>query len=195
MKKRNILKALKNTVVVVSGLPRSGTSLMMQMLQAGGIEILADSKREPDANNPRGYLELEAVKSLDKDNSCLKDAPGKAVKIISHLLKHLPGEYEYKVILMRRNMKEIIKSQQKMLHKDENETPEGVVKYFEQELKNVISWAESSPNVKALNLNYKDVLNNSAEEIQKINKFLGIKLDAEKMAEIIDPTLYRNRAQ
>ncbi len=195
MKKRNILKALKNTVVVVSGLPRSGTSLMMQMLQAGGIEILADSKREPDANNPRGYLELEAVKSLDKDNSCLKDAPGKAVKIISHLLKHLPGEYEYKVILMRRNMKEIIKSQQKMLHEDENETPEGVVKYFEQELKNVISWAESSPNVKALNLNYKDVLNNSAEEIQKINKFLGIQLDAEKMAEIIDPTLYRNRAQ
>ncbi|MHA1488754.1 MAG: sulfotransferase domain-containing protein, partial [Promethearchaeota archaeon] len=70
-----------------------------------------------------------------------------------------------------------------------------VVKYFEQELKNVISWAESSPNVKALNLNYKDVLNNSAEEIQKINKFLGIQLDAKKMAEIIDPTLYRNKAQ
>ncbi|MFO7797483.1 MAG: phosphodiesterase, partial [Promethearchaeia archaeon] len=115
MKRKEIKNALKDFLVIVSGIPRSGTSLMMQMLQAGGVEILSDHKREADRSNPKGYLELEAVKKLGKDNSCLKGETGKAVKVISHLLKFIPKNNEYKVIFMNRDINEVIKSQQKML--------------------------------------------------------------------------------
>ncbi|MBN1216588.1 MAG: hypothetical protein JXA99_14260, partial [Candidatus Lokiarchaeota archaeon] len=109
------MENLKDKLVVVSGIPRSGTSLIMQILQAGGLDILSDHKREADKNNPKGYLELESVKNLSNDNSCLINQTGKAVKVISHLLKFLPKNQKYKIIFINRDVNEIIKSQQKML--------------------------------------------------------------------------------
>src|SRR6188768_3994121 len=103
-------------IVVVSGLPRSGTSMMMQMLQAGGLEILTDAVRTPDGSNPKGYLEFEAVKDLDKPPPpWLAGARGKAVKIVSSLVRWLPEGHDYRVIFMRRNLDEVILSQNKML--------------------------------------------------------------------------------
>jgi hypothetical protein len=119
---RNLFKNARSkdevaqTVVVVSGLPRSGTSLMMQMLEAGGITVLTDGIREPDEDNPRGYYEFERVKALPKgDYEWLESARGKAVKVVSALLEYLPPEYNYKVIFMHRRMEEILASQRKML--------------------------------------------------------------------------------
>ncbi|MBD3196862.1 MAG: sulfotransferase family protein [Candidatus Lokiarchaeota archaeon] len=193
MKKKKIKKALKDTLVVVSGIPRSGTSLMMQMLKAGGLDVLSDHQREPDENNPKGYLELTAVKSLDKDNSCLKGETGKAVKVISHLLKYVPEDQDYKVIFVNRNMSEILRSQEKMIGKEENRLSKVLIKAFTKELKEVKEWAKERPNIEVLNVNYRKIIEKPSKQIQKIIDFLGIPLDKEKMERMIDPSLYRNR--
>ena len=95
---------MNDFLTIVSGLPRSGTSMMMSALVAGGLQALTDNIRTADEDNPKGYFELEKVKELDRDNSWLEDAGGKVVKIISALLKRLPDQYHYKIIFMRRNM-------------------------------------------------------------------------------------------
>jgi hypothetical protein len=108
-----------NYIVVVSGLPRSGTSMMMKMLQAGGIGIMTDNLRVADENNPKGYYEFERVKQLDKgDNAWVAEAQGKVIKVISYLLEFLPADFHYKVIFMRREMAEILASQRHMLERD-----------------------------------------------------------------------------
>lgn len=113
------LDSLKGTIYVVSGLPRSGTSMMMQMLKSGGANIFTDGKREADQNNPKGYLEHEAVKSLSKNKSILSKAEGKVVKVVSPQLKNLLPSYKYKLIFMDRNIEEVITSQHKMTGKEE----------------------------------------------------------------------------
>src|SRR5687768_8758894 len=104
-------------IVVVSGLPRSGTSMAMKMLEAGGLSVVTDGLRTPDEDNPKGYYEDERVKRLHKepDKTWLHEARGKVVKIISFLLKSLPPDHNYKVVLMQRNLREIVASQNKML--------------------------------------------------------------------------------
>jgi len=121
---------LGKTIIIVSGIPRSGTSMAMQILEAGGVPIFTDKKRKPDENNPKGYYEVEAVKRLDKDNSIIKKTKGKAVKVISHLLPYLPEKFEYKLIFMKRNIDEVIRSQQKMLGKDPNDYPQELKDIF-----------------------------------------------------------------
>ncbi len=188
------MENLKDKLVVVSGIPRSGTSLIMQILQAGGLEILSDHKREADKNNPKGYLELEAVKNLSNDNSCLINQTGKAVKVISHLLKFLPKNQKYKIIFINRDVNEIIKSQQKMLKdKIKNYSPKTLKKAFKKELNNVKLWINKKPNIEILNLSFKEVIKNPKKEINKIIKFLNVPLDMDKMISIIDPNLYRNK--
>ncbi len=187
------MENLKDVLVVISGIPRSGTSLLMQMLQAGGVEILSDQKRKPDQNNPKGYLELEAVKRLSEDNSCLKGQTGKAVKVISYLLKYLPKNQKYKIIFINRNMKEILKSQQKMLGEIEENYPKTLIKAFHKELHNIKQWAEKQLNIQILNLHYKDVIKKPAEQIDRIIKFLNISLDKQEMIAVIDPSLYRTK--
>jgi hypothetical protein len=195
MNTEEIREALKDTIVVVSGIPRSGTSMMMQMLDIGGIEILSDHKRKADKSNPKGYYELSAVKNLAKDNSCIKEAPGKAVKVISQLLEYLPKEFTYKIIFMLRDMEEIIKSQQKMLGKEDSEKEiEIIKKIFVRDIRKVDDWTEKNQNVDIFKISYTDILNNPLKEIDKINSFLGLELNAEKMSEIVDPKLYRSKS-
>ncbi|MFC2085810.1 hypothetical protein ACFLRO_01215, partial [Bacteroidota bacterium] len=119
-------QAIKGTITVVSGLPRSGTSMMMQMLDKGGLEPFVDDKREADENNPRGYYEHEAVKSLARNKQWLPQAEGKVVKVIANLLTHLPANFHYRVIFMERDITEIVTSQKRMLKRMGKKTRDDV---------------------------------------------------------------------
>jgi len=189
----------KEPIIIVSGLPRSGTSMMMKMLEAGGIPPLTDAIRGADDDNPQGYYEFERVNQLDMGGTTwLADTQGKAVKVISALLKHLPGEYDYRIIFMRRHMPEILASQRKMLvHRGENanDMDDGkMAALFEKHLQSTLHWIDSQPNVSALYIHYSDMLADPRLQIKKINQFLPQALDEEAMAVVVDPNLYRNRA-
>ena len=186
-------KYRKDQIVVVSGLPRSGTSLMMQMLYQGGIETLTDHNRKADDSNPKGYFEYDPVKSLHKDNSWLDLAQNKSVKIVAPLLKFLSPKYRYKVIFMNRDLGEIIKSQQKMIGKNQDALPLKLFEAYDKQLRQVEIWKQKEPGVELIYVDYKDVLNQTDEVIQKISSFLGMDLNTEAMAACVDRTLYRNK--
>ena len=190
----------KKAVVVVSGLPRSGTSMLMNMIDAGGIPPITDNIRSADEDNPKGYYEFERVKALDKgDTAWVADAQGKSVKVISALLKHLPADYQYQIVYIRRNMAEILASQRKMLLR-RGEDPDKVddeqmAALFEKHVSQVESWLSEQPNMAVLYVHYSDILADPEKEARRINDFLGGDLAVERMAEAVDPDLYRNRQE
>ena len=190
---------MNDFITIVSGLPRSGTSMMMSALVAGGLQALTDNIRTADEDNPKGYFELEKVKELDRDNSWLEDAGGKVVKIISALLKRLPGQYHYKIIFMRRNMDEVLASQKQMLIRRKEPTDkvsdERMAEMFGKHLRAVEAWLEKQPNMDVLYVSYNEVLNNPAANVETINSFLGNTLDAEKMTSAVDRTLHRQQSR
>jgi hypothetical protein len=184
-------------VTIVAGLPRSGTSMMMKMLEAGGMSVLTDDERTADVDNPKGYYEYERVKQIQEDVEWLQDARGRVVKMVSALLRHLPGDYAYKVIFMKRSLHEILASQHKMLvHRGE---PAGKVDddqmqaFFEQHLAKVRRWLDAQPNIETLYVSYNDVLLEPSAHVARVNAFLGGKLNESAMARVVDPSLYRNR--
>ena len=185
-------------VTIVSGLPRSGTSMMMKMLEAGGIPPLTDELRTADKDNPRGYYEFERVKKLDEgDTAWLEDAQGSAVKVISALLKHLPPDYPYKVIFMDRKIEEVLASQRQMLIR-RGESPDSVsdekmMGLFGKHLEQVQAWLNEQPNVDVAYVSYNGILESPREQAERINQFLGHVLDVEKMVEVVDEALYRQR--
>ncbi len=182
-----------NQVTVVSGLPRSGTSLMMQMLDKGGVDVLQDEKREADVSNPKGYYEFEPVMSLYKDNTWLDKGQDKAVKIVAPLLKYLDVQYRYKIIFMTRDLNEVIKSQQKMLGKNQEDFPVKLYNQYQKLLSNVSVWNKKEPGVEILYVDYKKTLNDPMPVLDKIERFLGIPLNKNSMVDCIDMNLYRNR--
>lgn len=182
-------------IVVVSGLPRSGTSMAMRMLEAGGVPILTDRIRAADDNNPLGYFEWEPVKELDKANpdvSWLAGARGKAVKIISFLLTYLPEMYDYQVLFMERDLNEIVASQQKMLNSQEPDA--GIATIYSEHLQKVKRFLEARRCFDTLMVQHREVISKPAAVARRINEFLGMKLDIDRMAAAVDETLYRNRA-
>lgn len=184
-------------IVIVSGLPRSGTSMMMRMLEVGGIKVLIDNIRTANEDNPKGYYEFERVKQIEHDQSWLQDAKGKAVKIISALLKYLPKDYTYKVIFMQRKMKEILASQRQMLIRRgepiDTASDEKMVDLFRQHLRRVEAWIDDQPNIEVIYVSYNKILESPVEQANRINHFLGNMLDVEKMVSVVDKTLYRQR--
>ncbi|MCE9620622.1 MAG: sulfotransferase [Planctomycetes bacterium] len=184
-------------VIVVSGLPRSGTSMAMQMLQAGGIPVLTDALRTADEDNPRGYLEFERVKQLKSDKAWLDDAAGKAVKIIHLLLMELPANRPYKVILMRRELREVVRSQSVMLERSGRKgaalPPERLMSVFEAQLAAVKAWLAERPNFEVIELDHAEFISNPRRQAQAINTFLGGGLDEAAMANAVDPSLHRNK--
>ncbi|MBU0678185.1 MAG: sulfotransferase [Verrucomicrobia bacterium] len=184
-------------IYIVSGLPRSGTSLMMQMLEAGGIPPLTDSIRSADEDNPQGYYELEKVKRLRDDDSWLNEAEGKVMKVISMLLYDLPNDREYKVVFMQRNMDEILASQQQMLKRRGNETDETddmkMRLHFENHLSKLRQWIQHAPHINLLYCDYNQLLADPVEISQTISAFLGGDIDSAKMADAVNPDLYRQR--
>jgi hypothetical protein len=186
------------TVVVVSGLPRSGTSLMMKMLEAGGLLPLTDRIRVSDEDNPKGYYEFERVKKLPQgDHSWLENARGKVVKVISALLQHLPPGYSYRVIFMRRNMQEILASQKRMLTHNGQQTDkvgdETLAAMYRKHVEQVIKWLAQQENISFIEVDYNQLLSGPEVEVKKINSFLLESLVEGQMLEQIDPGLYRQR--
>jgi hypothetical protein len=174
--------------------------MAMKMLDAAGLTMVVDGIREADEDNPKGYFELERVKDLAQENdwSWLQDARGKAVKIISYLLKELPDDHNYKVIFMRRDLREVLASQAKMLARrgETNETDdERMIELYENDLWKANYLLKNNSRFQTLMVAYRDVLDNPEKEARRINEFLGGEYDFEKMASAVDPNLYRNRAE
>jgi len=184
-------------VTIVSGLPRSGTSLMMQMLHAGGMPLLTDNRRAPDEHNPRGYFEHEGVKHSQKDLSWLQDAKGRAVKVIHLLLTNLPTDRDCRVIFMLRNVEEVILSQNTMLKKQgravANLSNEALKSVFEKQLATARQWLAERPNFRVLDIQYREAIESPTPTAERINRFLNGNLSVDKMAAAVHPELYRQR--
>ena len=183
-------------VTIVSGLPRSGTSMMMKMLDAGGLPPLIDNIRVADEDNPKGYYEFVRVKQLQTDKAWLPDAYGKVVKIISMLLQHLPDNYSYKVIFMLRNIDEILASQHKMLARrgEQPKIPDDkMAEMYKNHLEKLKKLLDEKNNFDVLYVKYNEILESPEEHCIQINSFLGGILNQQKMLTVIDKNLYRQR--
>lgn len=186
-------KYFKNQIVIVSGLPRSGTSLMMQMINSGGIGALTDKKREADISNPKGYFEYEPVMTLFKDNTWMDIAQNKSIKIVAPLLKHIHPKFRYKVIFMQRDLNEILISQQKMLNKDTKTLSLNLFNSYKEQLQQIEVWKEKEPGVELIYVDYKEVINNPKLICEQIEQFIAQPLNKEKMIKCVDKSLYRNK--
>jgi predicted AlkP superfamily phosphohydrolase/phosphomutase/tetratricopeptide (TPR) repeat protein len=184
----------ENQIVIVSGLPRSGTSVMMQMLANGGLEILTDENRSADTSNPKGYYEYDPVMSIHKDNTWLDKGQNKGLKVVAPLLKYLNPKYRYKIIFMTRDLNEVVKSQQIMRRKDPDALPVKLFESYKKILKGVKVWANKEPGVELIYIDYKDVLNNVEDVVSKVTSFVGVDMNGKEMAKCVDKTLYRNKS-
>ena len=201
LRRAYLRKKLGPPVVVVSGLPRSGTSMMMKMLTAAGLEIVTDNIRTADDDNPKGYFEYERVKELDKgtDKGWLREHKGKVLKIISFLLKDLPDDCFYRVIFMRRELEEVIASQNKMLDRRgearDQAGDEKMIQLYRNHLRKVELILEQRPNFELLDVSYRQVVEEPREQAVRVARFLGLKCEPDQVASAVDRRLYRNRQQ
>lgn len=184
-----------NPIIIVSGLPRSGTSLMMQMLSLGGLEALTDDVRTADTDNPKGYLEFERVKKIKEDKAWLPDARGKVVKMISQLLYDLPDTESYRIIFMRRELDEIIASQEKMLERRGVAIPnrDSIKAAFTSHLDKLFVWLSTRCWFELVEVSYNELVLNPAAIVSRLQEFIPQPLDAVQMLAAVDPSLYRNQ--
>lgn len=186
---------LGQEIIVVSGLPRSGTSLMMQMLKSAGIDVLTDSIRSPDADNPLGYFEYELVKEIAHDQSWLPAARGKAVKMISLLLYHLPATESYKILFLERDLEEVLQSQEAMLRRLNRPVAphDQMLASLQTHLDSLHGWLTRQTHMQVLRVEHRNLIQEPTIQAQRVSDFLNVWLDERKMSEAVDPTLYRNR--
>jgi len=188
----------RQPVTIVTGLPRSGTSLMMQMLAAGGLPVLTDDARAADADNPRGYHEFEPVKKTRQDRTWLGRAAGKAVKMVHLLVHDLPRDRSYQLILMRRNLTEVVRSQNLMLRRlgrrGADLTPTQLIEAYRRQLAELTDWLEEQADFTYVTVDFNDLLREPEPIIRRLNRFLGGRLNEGAMRRVIDPTLYRQRS-
>lgn len=187
-------------VIVVSGLPRSGTSMMMKMLEAGGLPVATDAVRTADEDNPKGYYELERIKDLEneRDKSYIAAYRGQVVKVISYLLRFLPDQCAYRVILMRRNLEEVLASQNKMLENRGEENPiedDRAHEMYENQLTAARILMKDAPNFSFIEVRYAEVVSDPRTAAEKVAAFLEREMDVAAMAGAVDGSLYRNRSQ
>ena len=185
-------------ITIVSGLPRSGTSLMMQMLAAGGMPVLSDGERKADTDNPRGYYEWEPIKLLPQQPRCIEEAEGKAVKVISQLLFMLPGARQYRVVFMERPLPEVLASQAEMIRRRGTfgaaPTQAALIAGFEAHLNQVKLWLGNKSNVSVCPVEYHQLLRDPRRISETVQDFVKASLDIEAMVRQVDPSLYRQRA-
>jgi hypothetical protein len=186
---------MASEIIIVSGLPRSGTSVMMQMLDSGGVEVVTDHVRTADTDNPKGYYEYEQVKAIKRDTAWVPATRGKAFKMVSQLLYHLPPDETYRVIFMERDMEEVLRSQEKMLARlGRPPAPrEEIRRAYAVHLERLHEWLGQQPNLAVLRVGYKGLVERPAEQAQRVREFLGGRADVEAMVKAVDPSLYRNR--
>ena len=189
---------MRDYVTVVSGAPRSGTSLMMRMLEAGGIPALTDGQRPPDAHNPHGYFEYSPVKRLADDASWIEAARGQAVKIIYRLLMHLPLRMSYRVVFMERDLEEVFASQRDMLRAQgdaaASQEAARLIPALAAELRVAKEWLARQPNMSVLAVPYAEVVRDPLTWSHEVSRFLGPGLDEAAMTAIVDPSLYRHHS-
>ncbi len=187
---------LAQPITIVSGLPRSGTSMMMRMIEAGGLPALTDGVRAADADNPLGYYEFEPVKRTKQDPSWVESARGRVVKMVHLLLTELPAGHDYRVILMRRDPDEVIESQRKMLERAGRPSgdPVALKRVFAAQMDSVRRWLDAQAHVRYLEVSYNAMLAAPETEARRVAEFLGLTERADTMAAAVDPGLYRNRA-
>jgi len=188
----------KSFITIVAGLPRSGTSMMMQAIEAGGIPALKDGVRKNDEDNPKGYYEFEPVKKTKSDPSWLEQAKGKVVKMVYSLLYDLPDNYEYRVVFLRREMEEVLSSQKKMLERSGRQGAkigdEKLAELFNAQLEKFHKWIADKTNFSIVLIDYKGMIEAPIEQAEKVNALLGNILNKEGFVSAVDPTLYRNRS-
>jgi Sulfotransferase domain len=186
---------MDNRIIIVSGLPRSGTSLMMQMLDNGGVPVVTDHIRRADQDNPRGYYEYERVKRIKEDVSWLPESRGKAFKMVSQLLYELPASERYGIIFMERDLDEMLISQEKMLARlNKPSAPRAAIeRAFREHLRKVRGWLAGQANIEVLSVSYNNLVERPEEEAERVSAFLGGNADKESMSKTVDPLLYRNR--
>ena len=188
---------MSSYLTIVSGLPRSGTSMMMRMLEAGGMEPLTDNIRTPNQENPAGFYEYEPVKRTKDDPSWVTPALGKAVKMVYQLVYDMPESQSYRVLCMRRNMDEILASQRAMLirsgHDPDEVSDDQISRLFNKALVQFESWAEEQTNIEMIMVSYNAIQQDSRAELGRLNDFLDGRLNLDAMVAIVDPALYRNR--
>ncbi|MCA9311147.1 MAG: sulfotransferase [Phycisphaerales bacterium] len=184
-------------VVVVSGLPRTGTSMMMAMLEAGGVPPLTDRVRAPDEDNRRGYWEYEPVKALRDGADWLPQARGHAVKIIAMLLQHLPEDQACAVLLMRRHLDEVLASQRQMLQR--RGRPGGRLSeadlrtLYQRQYDQALAWGRRTGS-RVLEVDYNALVIAPRPWVAQIDTFLGGGLDRDAMQAVVEPDLHRQRA-
>ncbi len=185
-------------ITVVSGLPRSGTSLLMQMLQAGGLPLLTDERRQADQSNPQGYFEFDPVRRLQQEQGWLSETEGRAVKIVAPLLLYLPPTHDYRVLFMERALEEILHSQQRMLQRLGHAEPPAdealLARAFAQQVARSKSWLAQQPHIQTLYLSHPEIIAHPLPQAERLCAFLGNDLDAAQMAAVVDPSLYRERS-
>ena len=190
--------AAADVITVVSGLPRSGTSVLMQMLSAGGLAVLADETRPPDEDNPRGYLEYDPVKRTATDASWVPLARGKAVKVVHLLLAHLPAGFQYDVIVTHRRIEEVLASQRRMLERHGRAPALGdaaLARVFSAQLATAEQQAAARPEVRLLVVDYAELIAEARSVAARIASFCRARLDPDAMARAVDPALYRQRVR
>jgi hypothetical protein len=187
-------------ISIVSGLPRSGTSMMMQMIAAGGVEPLIDGVRAPDPDNPKGYYEFERVKQIKSDKSWLEDAKGRVVKMVHLLLLDLPAieGLDYSIIFMRRDLDEVLASQAAMLKRLGRPAaplpPAQLKSIYLKQIEQVYAHVSSRADMRLLEVQYKDVVEDPVKTASMLAQFLGGSMNTQAMSSAVDPTLYRNKA-
>jgi len=185
-------------ITIVSGLPRSGTSLMMQMLAAGGVPVLSDGERQADLDNPRGYYEWERIKLLPQQPDLIAEAEDKAVKAVSQLLFALPSGRNYQIIFMERPLTEVVASQAEMIRRRGTSgaalPPAALIAGLSAHLNQVNAWLKGRPNISICRVAYHDVLREPLRSSENIQNFLGRAVDVEAMARQVDAALYRQRS-
>jgi hypothetical protein len=185
-------------ITIVSGLPRAGTSLMMQMLAAGGMPVLTDGERQADADNPRGYFEWERIKLLPREPDCIEQAEGKAVKVISQLLFALPAGHDYRVLFVQRPLAEVVASQAEMIRRRGTTgaplSPAALIAGLGAHLNQVNAWLRDKAHISLCRVEHHDVLREPLRIAETIQQFLDRPLDTAAMSQQIDTSLYRQRA-
>ena len=184
-------------ITVVSGLPRSGTSLMMQMLSAGGMSALTDGERQADSDNPRGYFEWERIKLLPQQPDCIAEAEGKVVKVISQLLFALPTSRDYRIVFMQRPLTEVVASQAEMIRRRGTTgaalPSAALIAGLGAHLNQVNAWLKDRSNISVHRVEHQEVLREPLRTAQAIQQFLDCSLDVVAMSQQVDTSLYRQR--
>ena len=200
LRRRFFSRTQGEPITVVSGLPRSGTSMLMKMVEAGGLTVMTDSQRTADVDNPKGYFEFERIKDLEKetDKSYVRQARGKALKVISFLIKDLPDDNDYRIIFMRRDLDEVLTSQNKMIQRletdDASASHEAMKEAYRNDIVRTRLLCKKRPNFELIEVNYSATVENPAATARAVNAFLGGGLDESAMRSAVDESLYRNRA-